>query len=132
MNKKDGYIALISVLIISLILITVIVNLSLISYLNNQNQFDRELKAQSYNAAVSCVDFIRPKIFLYQNYSPQNININLGNIGSCKIISILPPAGFPKTILAQGRYPPNSNYQSYTNLTAVIDANNNLISLAEN
>jgi hypothetical protein len=132
MNKdQSGFIAVSSILVISLLLLSVVLALSLKNYFNSQAVLSRELKAQSINAASACVDIARAAIAEGGNYASGNSHIYLGLVGECIITSVLPQAGFPKIIFAQGRYPPNKPRQAVTNLKVTIDINNKIISWKE-
>ena len=131
-KTQSGYIAVTSVLIISLVLISVLLSLSLTCFYFSQSILETELKVQSRNAAMGCVSLARAKLGANNNYSSINLQIYLGSIGNCSIISILPQNGYPKSISAQGRYPPNQNIQAVTNLLVTVDSLNSITSIVEN
>ncbi len=111
-NQK-GFIALISAIIISVILLLVITNLSLTSFYDRFNILDTELKAKSTNLAEACAD--TALLNLTQGVTTTGA-VAVGS-DTCTIQSI---AGTTqKTILIQANY---KNY--YTNLQIVANTSN--------
>ena len=68
--KSKGFIALISTIIISAILLLVATSLSSASFYNRSNILDAELKERSFALAEGCVDAAVLKLAKNFNYSP--------------------------------------------------------------
>jgi len=122
---QDGYIALISVIIISLLLITVITALSTINYFSRYNILENEYKERSSGLAEGCVDYALGELAAnpaYATTSPQSIAIGSD---TCNLMSVTPPQSGQSTttIVTQGFYPATTPLKSYTNLTVVVDSN---------
>lgn len=111
-NKKNeqGFIALISAVIISALLITITVALGTSSFLSRFNILDAEYKEKSSALAEACADAAILKLAASASY-PGGETIAVGS-DTCKVISVVPVAGWPKTIKTQATV---SN--SYTDLT---------------
>ena len=86
-NTNRGFIALITSVIISAVLLLVATNLNLTGFYASSNLLDYELKEISFNLAEACVDTAILKIINNPAYSPANETINIeGN--DCVIESI--------------------------------------------
>ena len=114
---QSGFIALVSVILISFVLITFAVSISLSGYLGRFNQLDLEFKEQSVASASACVEKAIADVVAG---NPTTGTINFGNGGySCTIVSIasdVPTTG-ETTIKAQGVHK-----NAYTNLVVVVDS----------
>lgn len=87
-NKNNGFIALITSIIISAVLLVVATNLSLTGFYARSNILDFELKEISFNLAEACVDTAILKIINNPAYSPAKEIINIeGN--DCVIESVI-------------------------------------------
>lgn len=121
MNKEAtvsqaGFIALISVILISFVLITFAVSIGLSGYLGRSNQLDSEFKEQSIASAEACIEKAVADL-VAGNPTAGTVTFG-GGAYTCTIMSItedLPISG-QMTIKAQGIYK-----NSYTNLVVVVD-----------
>ncbi len=86
--KQDrGFIALITAVIISAILLLISINLSLTGFYSRSNILDFELKETSSNIAEACVDVAILKIINNSNYSPADESVNISE-NKCIIESV--------------------------------------------
>jgi hypothetical protein len=106
-----GYIAITSVMIISLLLITITVALSTSNYFSRFNILESEYKTRSLGLAEACVDQALYRL-VQKLDTPNNFNVNIGN-SQCKIVSIS-PAGAARTIKTQGEF-----QKSFSNIKVV-------------
>ena len=112
-SLQNGFMALISTIIISVILLSMAVSLNFTNFYTQSNTLDSELKETSFNLAESCVNIGLLKLIQNPNYHPYNEVVNIRN-ENCTIISI-----DNDTIETM------ANYKNYTtNLHAKIDPNN--------
>jgi len=107
-KKQNGFIALMSVIIISFVLLLVAVSLSFSSFFQRFNVYDSELKAVSNSLANACADVALLKIANGQSFSPNEI-ITI-NSNTCTIKSVTVADG-EATILIQASY-----QNAFTNL----------------
>ncbi len=110
-QKQRGFIALISAIIISVILLLVITNLSLTSFYDRFNVLDTELKTRSSDLAEACADTALLNVAKNITYTG---SVSVG-ADTCTIQSVT--GSSQKTILIQANY---KNY--YTNLQIVANA----------
>ncbi|MFH0864544.1 MAG: hypothetical protein V1858_05680 [Candidatus Gottesmanbacteria bacterium] len=113
-ENQSGYIALISVIIISLLLIVISVTISFGGYFSRFSILDNEYKEISNGLAEACANTAILKLaqdWSYVTTVPETIAVGVNN---CKIISItdITPQ---KVILAQAIY-----QNSYTNLKITV------------
>lgn len=122
--SNGGYIALISVIIISLLLVTITAALSTANYFSRFNILENEFKIRSDYLAESCLSYARDKLMSDpSNYSGNELSVPIGG-DTCSVISVLPTgSGWPKTIKTQGIYPRNQAEESYTNLAVMLNSN---------
>lgn len=123
-SPQGGYIALISVIIVSLLLITVITALSTVNYFSRYNILENEYKERSSGLAEGCVDYALGKLAANSAYtvaSPQSIAIGSD---TCNVMSVVSQSG-QTTIVTQGFYPATTPLKSYTKLTVIVDSNIN-------
>jgi len=124
LNKKrnKGFVALMSAIIISVILLLIITNLSLTAFYSRSDVLDSELKDRSSALAEACVDTAILKLVNNSNYSPVNECVPVGDIcpntnpnaNICTIVSV--DSG--NHIKTQAKF-----NNSYTNFRIVVDAN---------
>ena len=116
-QRKNGYIALISAIVISVLLITITVTLGLNSLFGRFNILDAESKEQSSALAEACVD----QAILDASYGTYSTNkvVNVGPTASdnCTIVSSS-LSGSQITIKTQSVI-----NKSYTDFKIVVDAN---------
>jgi len=132
LNLQSGYIALTSVIIISLLLITVTAALSCANYFSRFNILENEFKTDSGNLAEACVNYARAELAADpENYAGNDLSVPVGS-STCSVISVMPAgAVWPKTVKTQGVYPHNQAEESYTNLVVVLNSDFSIISWQE-
>ena len=111
--KTGGYIALISAIIISVILLTVIPAASFRGFTIRFNILDSEFKERSGNLAEACLDFAALKLTEDSGYTGGEA-VTVGS-DTCEIRSI-EDAGTAKRVQTQAVF-----QKSYTNLEALVD-----------
>ncbi len=124
--KQPGYIALISVLIISAMLVVMATGISATSFFLRFNILDSEYKQRSSFLAEGCQNVVLFNLSKDINYTSTD-NINIGS-DSCKIFLVqhnFPSAG---QITIQTKAVVQN---AATNLQIVVDTNLNLISREE-
>jgi len=129
-REESGFIALISAIIISALLLTLAVTIGLTGIFGRFNILDSESKERSLALAEACADTVILKLSVDQDYVLTAADHNITVIGSdtCNIVSIspVPPRSFPITIQTQGVI-----NKSYSNLIVVIDADYAIVSWKE-
>jgi hypothetical protein len=132
LNLQSGYIALTSVIIISLLLITITAAISSANYFSRTNILENEFKIRSGNLAEACVSYARAKLAAGSaNYAGNELSVPVGS-STCSVISVVPTgAVWPKTIRTQGIYPHNQAEESYTNLVVVVNSDFSISSWQE-
>ena len=111
-NKNLGFIALTSVIILSVLLIIITAALSFANYFGQYNILNNELKQKTYALGEGCLNYAIMRSAGDQSYNG-NECIKLAN-NFCKIISVSTGA-FPKTIITQSVVQKN-----YSNSQAII------------
>jgi len=128
-NQQSGFIALISAIIISVLLLTIAVTIGMTGIFGRFNVLDSESKERSAALAEACADTAILKLSIDQDYVLTSADHNISIIGTdtCDIYS-LPntPRTFPITIQTQGIV-----NKSYTNLIVIIDADYSIASWEE-
>ena len=124
LNASEGYIALTSVIIISLLLITVSAALSSANYFSRFNILENEYKSRSASLAESCVDFAIGKLITEPAYTGNNEQISVGS-DFCKVVSVS-AGSYPKYVSTQAVY-----QKSYTNLCVQINSSKSIIGWKE-
>jgi len=116
-EKNSGFVALISVIIISAILLLIATSLSFSGFYARYNILDSEFKKRSSTIAEACVDVALLKLTTDTSYNPTNTIVAVGG-DSCTIQSIT-TSGTNKTIYTR------SSYKNYiTNLKVVVNITN--------
>jgi hypothetical protein len=115
MRDQQGYVALISAIVISVLLITITFALSFTSFYGRGNILNSEFKKVSYGLASSCAENAMLKLALNQSYVPVSggETLNLGS-NTCKIISVT-SSGSQRTIKTQSIYK-----NTYSNLQVLV------------
>ncbi len=116
-NIQKGFIALISSIVMSAILLLITTTLSLSSFFTRFAILESEYKERSSALAEACVDSALVKIAIDNTYSPSNEIVRVGS-DSC-LIKRVTTVGTQKTIVTQGNY-----QESYTNLSVTIQTSN--------
>jgi CRISPR/Cas system CSM-associated protein Csm5 (group 7 of RAMP superfamily) len=116
-HLEAGFIALMSVLLISFMLITFAVSVGISGFLGRYNQLDSEIKEQSIASAGACVEKAIADL-VGDNPTTGTVTFG-GGLYSCTIVAILAdtPSAGETTIKSQGVYK-----NSYTNLVVVVDS----------
>ena len=113
-KTNSGFMALITAIIISAILLLIVVNLSFTSFYSRSNILDSELKELSSNYAEACVDTALLKIYNDPGYAGGDaVDTDDDGDDDCTIELVT-----GSTIETQGVY----NGQYFTNLEADYDA----------
>lgn len=125
----SGFIALMSVIIISAILLVLVFTLGVSSFFNRFDALDAENKRISLGLAEACVNVAMLKIAQNPNYGTTpplpagGECVSVGDTCSaaaskkvCKICTVTPVATFPKTIETRAVY-----NGAYTNLSVAVD-----------
>lgn len=86
-KNNSGFMALISTIIISAVLLIVAVSLSLSGFYTRSNILDSELKEKSFFLAEGCFDVALAKLSEDLLYNPSNETISLG-VEECEIVSV--------------------------------------------
>lgn len=114
-SPQGGFIALMSAIIISAVLITTIVTGSLSGFYTRFNILDSELKKRSAALAEACADIVLYKLSEDYGYAGPDMNYVVGG-DTCNIFAATNPSGSPREFKVQGMY-----QNSYTNLRVVVD-----------
>lgn len=125
-NHQRGYIALISAIVISILLLAITTTLSFSGFYSRFNVLDFESKKISSQLARACINSAILKIISNPNYTgAEDIVLDVTSNKKCKIVSAA-SSGNQKIIQTQAVY--NS---AYTNFKTTIDSNFNIVSLNE-
>ncbi len=113
-KKNSGFIALMSAVIISVVLLLIVTNLSMTSFYNRFNILDTELKEKSVGIAEACIDKAILNLVKNSAYNPVDEVVSVGS-DTC-IIKSITTSGSIKTILVKADL---KNY--ITNLQVKVD-----------
>ena len=118
---QQGFVALISAIIISALLLTITITMGMTGIFSRFNVLDSESKERSSALAEACADEAIMKLASDKDYklvSPDDHNIAVGS-DTCDIVSLSPatPRSFPITIQTRGVI-----NKSYTNLVVTINS----------
>ncbi len=128
LKNSDGYIALISAIIISLVLMMITFSLSIAGFFQRFDLLDAESKEQSLALARACVDDALLDILNNSNYIATNENVTV-DTKKCSIISVEYNAPMVGQITLKTQAVIN---KAYTNLKAIINSvDASIISLEE-
>ena len=118
MNNHSGYIALISAIVISTLLVGLTFALSYAGYFSRFNILESEYKERSLALAEACVDTALLKIAQNPGYNPSNESIPVGT-DSCMVVSAQAnqPVAGQTTIKTQGLY-----QKSYSNIIVIVNS----------
>ena len=131
-HDQSGYMALISAIIISVLLITISIVLSTSSFFSRFNVADGEYKKRSSNLAEACVDSALGKLAQNSLYAPAPGG-DIVSVGSdaCTIFSVT-TAGGQTTIKTKAAFPASLPQSAVTNLQIIVDSDSfSLISWQE-
>lgn len=111
-----GFIALISTVIISAILLTVIVAGSLTGFNSRFNVFDAESKERSHALADACVDIVLIRLSYDATYGgPETIPVG---DDECQVVGTVDPISNPRVYKLKGGF-----QDAHTNLLVTIEVN---------
>lgn len=115
MRHDSGFIALMSSIIFSVILLLIAVTLSFISFSGRFNILDSEMKERSSALADACVDTGLLKLANDSNY-PGNETVIVSGSDTCTIDQVATPGIDPQTFVI------HADYKNYiTNLRIIVD-----------
>jgi hypothetical protein len=114
-TEPRGFIALMSAIIISAILLTATISGSLSGFYTRFNILDSEFKQRSSALADACVDVLLSKLVADSTYAGPSTNYPVGS-DTCSIFASTNPTGSPRNFKVQGKY-----QNSYTNLQVAVD-----------
>jgi len=124
--REDGFVALISVIIITALLLIISFTLSFAGYYARFNTLNMEFKKQSVALAEACVDTAR--LDIASGITPPN-TVSIG-ADHCTIVSVV-TVGSQTIIETQAAYN-NVCYKNIcTNLKVIVDSNNLIVSWQE-
>lgn len=86
MIKQDGFMALMSAIIISILLLAISLTVSLTGFFSRFNIVDSEFKQRSMTLAEACVDAALLNFAKDPSYNPSNESVTIGS-DQCKIIA---------------------------------------------
>jgi len=119
-SSNGGFVALMSSIIISMILVLIAVTLGSDQFYGRYNILDSELKERSSALADACFDTAMLKLTIDQNYNPLNETVTVG-ADTCNILRIdPPPSAVDRIIYIQAKYAD----KYYTNLEITVDTTN--------
>jgi len=101
LKSNHGFIALISAIIISVVLLLVATNASLTSFYGRSNILDGKLKVKSSALAEACADHAILKLTINPSYNPTNEVVPVES-DTCIVQSVT--SNNPKIILIQADY----------------------------
>lgn len=113
--RQNGYIALTSAIIITILLLAITVSLGFSGFFTRFNILDSESKERSLALAEACIDKAMLNIAQNLLYNPINETVAIES-DQCKIVSVT-ASGNQRTIKTQAVV-----NKSYTNLKIVINA----------
>lgn len=114
-TNNRGFIALMSVIVMSAVLLMVALSTGLVSFYSRFNMLDSELKERSVSAADACADVAL--VQLAQNNDPSGMTLSLSLIDQCRIGTV--SGTTQKTFRVQA----TSSAMAVTNLQVVADGN---------
>lgn len=116
-KNEEGFIALISVIIISLLLVTISVTVATTGFLSRFNVLDTENKDRSANLAEACLD----SAILRLAKNPTDTTTGSVSVGSesCNVVSVSLNSPSTNQITIQSKGSVNN---SVTNLRLIIDS----------
>ncbi len=127
-QKKSGFVALITAIVLSIILITVAVALNEIGFLTRSEALDSEYKDRSTALAEACVDTALLKLAANPNYTGNESAITVGS-DTCAIDTVT-TAGTQVTINTHAVFPaPSVTTQGATTRLKIV-ANSSDLSIA--
>lgn len=117
-DNQSGFMALMSAIIISVVLIAITVGLSMNGFFVRSNVLNSEYKNVSSQLAEGCADGALLNLINNPAYNPSNQLYPVGS-NNCTIVSVT-PSGSQRIIKTQGIYPSSGPEQSYTDLQVTV------------
>jgi len=114
-NTQRGFIALVSAVLISAILLTAAVTGSLTGFYARFGILNSEFKERGSALAEACVSVLLFKLGEDTSYAGPSLNYAVGS-DTCNIFAATNPSGSPRIFKVQGVY-----QHSYTNLQIAVD-----------
>ena len=114
-TSQRGFVALVSVIIISAMLLLVVVSVGLVSFFSRFNMLDTELKERSVAAADACAD--KALVQLALGFDPSGTVLTINTLDQCRIGTV--SGTTQKTFRIQA----TSSNTAVTNLQIVADGN---------
>ena len=127
-DSEQGYVALISAIIISVVLVMIAISLSTASFFSRFNVSDAEYKKRSSNLAEACADQALLKYAQDSSYSG-NEDIPVG-ADSCHIRSV-GISGTNLVVQTKAEFPASGSQRAVTNLEIQVDSTFTLVSWKE-
>ena len=119
MKNQRGYIALISAIMISAVLIIISISISTTSFFSRFNVADAEYKKRSKALAEACIDQGLLKYAQDPSYTGNNEVVNVGS-DTCKVVSVA-SSGSNVIVQAKGEFPNTAN-KAVTNIQVTVDS----------
>lgn len=116
---QSGFVALISVIIITILLVIISVSISTTSFFSRFNVADGEYKKRSSELAEACVDAALLKLAQDPSYAGGE-SIAVGS-DSCQVVSVSSTAT-QYTVKTKALFPQGTAYQAVTNLQVTVDS----------
>jgi hypothetical protein len=116
-RKQDGFIALMSVIIIMAILLVIGASISLTSFNSRFNVSDSEYKKRSSALAEACVGAELLQLAQGSTYANNSV-VNVSGTDNCTMVSAATTTTI-STVKTQGVFPPTGSFKAFTNITVV-------------
>lgn len=113
-QKNSGFIALISSVIISVVLLLTITTLSFNGYYNRFNVFESEMKERSQALAKACINIALLRIVSGEKYTG-NTAISISDTESCRVGEITHQSGMYSFKTSAEHYNSQTNYKVTVN-----------------
>ena len=115
MKNQRGYLALLSAIMISAVLIIISISISTTSFFSRFNVADTEYKKRSKALAEACIDQGLLKYALDPGYTGNNEVVNVGS-DTCKVVSV---ASFGSNVIVQAK---GEFQKAVTNIRVEVDS----------
>jgi len=122
-QHNAGFIALISAIIITVVLLTLVVSVSFTGFFGRFDILGSETKEISQGLAEACIETAIIKHAQDNTYAGNNDPIPVGE-NECTIVSITPVGSGNILIRAQGKFPKDGLLPAFTNLEVELNPSN--------
>ena len=119
-RQPQGFIALMSAIIISAILLVAIISGSLTQFYSRFNVLDQEFKERSSSLADACAQSLLLQLTYSTSYNGGTITVGSD---TCTILAPVNPLGNPRTFPIQAVY-----HNTYTDLLVTVDVSTLVVS----